>query len=69
VFKLKRLLLVMVMVFFVFIAVKSNDLFTDEAEKKPKKFKKCEACVPKTGQITSHNYWYSSSEADSRLTK
>ena len=53
-FKSKRLVLGMVMVFFVFMAVKSNDLFTDEAEKKPKKFKKCEACVPKTGQTTSY---------------
>jgi hypothetical protein len=36
------------------MAVKSNYLFTDEAEKKPKKFKRCEACVPKTGQTTSY---------------
>jgi len=44
----------MVMVFFVFMAVKSNNLFTNEANKKPRKFKKCEACVPKTGQTTSY---------------
>jgi len=53
-FKLKRLVLGIVMVFFVFMAVKSNNLFTDEAEKKPKKIKKCEACIPKTGQTTPY---------------
>lgn len=53
-FKSKRLVLGIMVVFFVFMAVKSNNLFTDEVEKKPKKFKKCEVCVPKTGQTTSY---------------
>jgi len=53
-FKSKRLVLGIMTVFFIFMAVKSNNLFTDEVEKKPKKFKKCEVCVPKTGQTTSY---------------
>lgn len=53
-FKSKRLLLVMAMVFFIFMVVESNNLFTGETNKKPKKLKKCEACVPKTGQTTSY---------------
>ena len=53
-FKSKRLVLGIVTVFFVFMVVKSNNLFTNEANKKPKKIKKCEACVLKTGQT---NCW------------
>ena len=53
-FKSKRLVLGIVTVFFVFMAVISNNLLTNEANKKPRKFKKCEACVPKTGQTTSY---------------